>query len=476
MKYVIIGASAAGVQAAEDLRNLDPEGDIRLISEESGPPYSRCLISRYADGRLTEDKLLFKTAHFAEDLGLRHDAGIRVVAIDRDARTVSCDNGERVAYDRILLAMGSRPWVPRIPGLDRAGVHTFHSLEDAKRVAVAAEMAREAVVIGAGFVGLEAAYALARRRLAVTVIERCGQILPNQFDSRGAAIIRDDLESLGVRIVLDQSVSAIDGNGRATGVTVADKPHVRADLVVIATGVEPNRDLAAQAGLETARGIRVNDFLQTSDPDIFAAGDAIEIADISTGRQVPSATWFNAVLQGRYAGQNMAGKGRRYLGSVGIQNAVQFHQIPAISFGQTLVDSDNHDDYEVISTTEGQSVYKKLVLKGNRIVGMIFVGDIQKSGFYSALIRHQVDVSRYRAKLLDGDFSYAAFHDTEQFGQATPFIPEVSCPPDVKFGPDAATGGGRCAGSGPASHVLGWRGSGGAEGEHGQQKSTSFHE
>jgi NAD(P)H-nitrite reductase large subunit len=193
--------------------------------------------------------------------------------------------------------------------------------------------------------------------------------------------------------------------------------------LVIATGVEPNKALAAQAGLDTSRGIRVNDFLQTSDPDIFAAGDAIEIADISTGRQVPSATWFNAVLQGRYAGQNMAGKGRRYLGSVGIQNAVQFHQIPAISFGQTLVDSDNHDDYEVISTNEGRCVYKKLVLKGYRIVGMIFVGDIQKSGFYSALIRHQVDVSRYRAKLLDKDFSYAAFSGAEQFGQQSPYAP-----------------------------------------------------
>lgn len=423
MKYVIVGASAAGVQAAEELRKLDPQGDIRLIGDEPGPPYSRCLISRCADGRLAADRLYFKTAHFARDFNIRHTAGVRVTAIDRDARTVSCANGETVPYDRLLLATGSRPWLPRIPGREHRGVQTFHSLADAASLSAGMETAEAAVVIGAGFVGLEAAYALARRGLSVTVIERCGQILPNQLDSRGAAIVHADLESLGVRIILDQSVSAIDGNGRATGVTIADKPHLRADLVVIATGVEPNKELAVQAGLDSARGIRVNDFLRTSDPCIFAAGDAIEIADITTGRQVPSATWFNAVLQGRYAGHNMAGRGRRYLGSVGIQNAVQFHQIPAISFGQTLVDSDNHDDCEVISANEGSATYRKLVLKGNRIVGMIFVGDIQKSGFYSALIRHQVDVSRYRAKLLDKDFSYAEFSGVEQFGQQSPYLP-----------------------------------------------------
>ena len=421
MKYVSIGASAAGAQAAEDLRALDAASEIRLITEESGPPYSRCLISRYADGRLSESDLRFKTDHFASDRRLRYTAGVRVAALDRAAHTVTCDNGETVPYDKLLLATGSRPWVPNIAGRERKGVYTFHSLQDAKAVAAEAETAREAVVIGAGFVGLEAAYALARRGLKVTVIERCGQILPNQLDAHGAAIIQRDLAALGVEIILDESVSAIDGNGRVTGVTLGERPHVHADLVIVATGVEPNKQLAADAGLETARGIRVNDCLQTTDPDIFAAGDAIEIADITTGRQTPSATWFNAVLQGKYAAHNMAGGRRRYTDAVGIQNAVQFHRIPAISFGQTLVDADSHEDYEVVSEHDGDRVYRKLVLKGNRIVGMIFVGDIQKSGFYTALIRHQVDVSRFRTKLLDKDFSYAAFHSTAQFGQRSPY-------------------------------------------------------
>ncbi len=144
--------------------------------------------------------------------------------------------------------------------------------------------------------------------------------------------------------------------------------------------------------------------------------------DVSTERRAPSATWYSAVLQGKYAAYNMAGRPRTYSGAVGIQNAVQFHQVPAISFGRTMVPERTREDYEVLSATEGEQTYKKLVLKGHRLVGMIFVGDIQKSGFYAALIRHRVDVSRYREKLLDRDFSYALFHDSEQFGETSPYV------------------------------------------------------
>lgn len=421
MTYVIIGASAAGAQAAEDLRKLDPDADIRILTEEAGPPYSRCLISRYADGRLQERDLYFKTDHFAADRRIHYSSGVRVTSIRPGSKTVVCDNGETVAYDKLLLATGSRPWLPAIPGCDLEGVSTFHSLKDAKTIFTQTATARTAVIIGAGFAGLEAAYALARKGLKVAVVERCGQILPNQLDAQGAAIIHRDLERMGVQIILNQSVAAINGTDRATGVILAEKPQVQADFVIVATGTEPNKDLASHAGLETARGIRVSNRLQTSAPHVFAAGDAIEIDDVSTGKRMPSSTWFNAVLQGKYAAYNMAGRTRPYTGAVGIQNAVQFHQIPAISLGQVLVDSDSRENVEVVSLSEGEAIYKKLVLKDGRIVGMVFVGDIQKSGFYGALIRDQVDVSRFRHKLLDKDFSYAAVHDGPQFGQRSPY-------------------------------------------------------
>lgn len=428
MKYVIIGASAAGAQAAEDLRKLDPEGEIQIITEESGPPYSRCMISRFADGRLQENQLFFKTARFAEDRRIRYVSGVRVERINAASKNVVCSNGETVDYDKLLLATGSRPWIPDLPGRELDGVCTFHSLKDAQTIAAWSATARSAVVIGAGFAGLEAAYALARRGIRATVVERCGQILPNQLDAKGAAIIHRDLERMGVQILLDQSVAAITGTGRATGIALADNPQIQADFVIVATGTEPNKELAAEAGFETARGIRVSDRLQTSAPHVYAAGDAIEIDDVTTGRRMPSATWFNAVLQGKFAASNMAGRTRPYTGAVGIQNAVQFHQVPAISLGQVLVPSDSREKYDVISQSESDSAYKKLVLKDGRIVGMVMVGDIQKSGFYGALIRHQVDVSTHCHKLLDKDFSYAVFADGPQFGQRSPYRQEAGAP------------------------------------------------
>lgn len=410
MRYVIVGAGAAGAQAAEDLRKIDPRGDILIIGDEAYPPYSRCLISRYVDGRLSEKDLYFKSTRFLDAWNLRGMFGVKVTAVDRQSKTILCDNGASYSYDRLLLATGSRPWLPPVPGLELREVHTFHSLDDAKRVANLSKTAQAAVIVGAGLAGLEAAYALARRGLKVTVIERCTQILPKQFDQQSADMISADLQAMGVEFLLNESLASIDGNECVASVTVGKNVRIPTDFVVVATGVTPNKDLAAAAGLKTNEGILVDDFLRTSDPNIYAAGDAIEIQDDLGAKRALSATWFNAILQGKYAAYNMGGTERLYTATVGMQNAVQFHRLPAISCGQILVEGGLHEDYEVISVREGNKSYKKLVLKGGKIVGLIFVGDIQKAGFYFALMREKVDVSAYRNKLLDSDFSYAVFH------------------------------------------------------------------
>lgn len=425
MRYVIIGSSAAGAQAAEDLRTLDKDSKIVVVSHEGYPPYSRCLISRYADGRLSESGLYFKTKDFFKKYGVEEILHTTVTKINRPAKKLICENAKEIEYDKLLIAAGARPRFPKIDGLGLTGVTCFHSLDDAHRVAASAAYAREAVVVGAGFAGLEAAYALTRLGIKVTVVERCPQILPNQLDIIASKIIQRDLEELGVEVILNESLISVNGTESVCGVTTADKIHIKCEFVVIATGIVPNKELAEQAGLDTDRGILVDEFLMTSDANIFAAGDCIEIQDVSTGKRTLSATWFNAVLQAKFAARNMAGERKRYTGAVGIQNAVQFHQIPAISFGKTLIEEENSDSYEVISIQSG-NVYKKLVLKENKICGMIFVGDIDKSGFYAALIRHEVDVSKYKDKLLDQDFSYAYFKD-ENFGQIDPYKTIPAC-------------------------------------------------
>ncbi len=420
MRYVIIGASAAGAQAAEDLRKLDKQANITVISAEKHLPYSRCLISRLVDGRLSEDNLYFKTKHFFEDYNLQGVLNTKIVRIDKKANRIISEDNREFAYDKLLIATGSTPWIPKISGIDLNGVYFFHSLDNAHGIMKSLEKAERAVVLGAGFVGLEAAYALSRRGLSVTVVEKASQVLPNQLDNVASQIIQGDLENMGVEIILNESLISVNGNDSVHSVTVADKSQLDCDLLIIATGMKSNIGLLEETGIRTDKGVFVDESLRTSDPNIFAAGDVIEIDDISTGRRVTSATWFNAVLQGKYAAHNMAGLNRKYTQAVGIQNAVQFHQIPAISFGKTQINEEDEQYYDVISIHK-EKVYKKLVLRDGKICGMIFVGDISKSGFYNALIRHQVDVSKYTAKLLDPDFSYAYFKE-EDFGQYNPYI------------------------------------------------------
>lgn len=419
MRYVIIGASAAGAQAAEDLRKLDKESKITVISAEKYLPYSRCLISRLVDGRLSEDNLFFKTKHFFKDYNLDGVLGTEITEIDRKAKRVVSKDDKEFAYDKLLVATGSSPWIPKIDGIGLDGVYFFHSLDNAKGITKDIEKAERAVILGAGFVGLEAAYALSRRGLSVTVVEKASQILPNQLDNVASQIIQRDLEDMGVEIILNESLISINGDNSVHSVTVADKSQLQCDLLVIATGMKPNIGLLEKAGVRTDRGVIVDESLRTSDPDIFSAGDVIEIEDISTGKRVTSATWFNAVLQGKYAAYNMAGLDRKYTQAIGIQNAVQFHQIPAISYGKTQINEEDEPYYDVVSIHKDK-VYKKLVLRDGKICGMIFVGDIAKSGFYNALIRHQVDISKYITKLLDSDFSYAYFKE-ENFGQYSPY-------------------------------------------------------
>jgi len=426
MKYIIIGASAAGMQAAEEIRKIDISADIKVFSKENYYPYSRCLISRYVDGRLKENNFFFKTSHFFEDFNIESLLGTEITHIDKNAKKVFTNDNREYNYDRLLIATGSSPWIYDVEGAGLEGVCTFHSWDDSKNIISLLKDAKKAVIAGAGFIGLEAAYALTKKGAEVTVIEKMSQILPKQTDAAAAGIIQDDLEKMGVKFIFNQSISSIEGNGRVSSVILADRSRLQCGIVIMATGVKPNIEIAEKAGILTGRGILVNEHFRTSDEEIYAAGDVIEIEDITTGKREVSATWFNAVLQGKYAGYNMAGSNRSYRTTVGMQNAVQFHQIPLISFGKVFLEPDDEQKgYEVISTGSG-NVYKKLILNNNKICGMIFVGDILKSGFYAALIRNTVDISGYKPRLLDPDFSYAFFKD-RNFEQYNPYYDTPKC-------------------------------------------------
>ena len=425
MRNVIIGNSAAGIAAAENLRKLDPSLRITVISDENERAYSRCLISRFVDGRLKKEELYFKAEDFYESYNIETLLGDKVIEIDRKKSRLLCKSDKEISYDKLLIATGTRTFHPDIEGLDLEGVCEFHSINDAEDIVSRLKEVREAVVIGAGFVGLEAAYALARQGIGVTIIERCSQILPNQFDAPSSEILLNDICRENVKVILDESLSSIGGkNSEVSEVTMSDGTHLSCQLVILATGIRSNSEMARDSVLKVDKGILVDEFLRTDDPNIFAAGDVIEIDDITTGRRVPSATWYNAVTQGKFAAFNMAGHGKKYTGAVGIQNAVEFHEVPAISFGVTQTTPE--DEYEVISLREGENIYKKLIINGDRICGMILVGDISKSGIFASLIRNQIDISNVKDKLLEPDFSYAYFKDID-FGEKSPYFEIPAC-------------------------------------------------
>ncbi|HHX50099.1 MAG TPA: NAD(P)/FAD-dependent oxidoreductase, partial [Clostridia bacterium] len=287
------------------------------------------------------------------------------------------------------------------------------NLDDAREIKETARRSRRAIVVGGGFVGLEAAYALYRWGLEVTVIEKQPQILPEQFDARAAAILQNDMQAEGLRIITGNGISEIIGPSRwlrlfgknGKGVILDSGERLKAELVVLATGTRPNTFLADQAGVSINQGIIVNSFLKTSVPDVYAAGDVVETIDAVSGKVGLSPIWPNAVVQGRIAGLNMVGKHRLYSRQIGMQNAVEFREVPAMVIGLTQVPLDGE---ELVVYQPNRSFYKKLVLRDDVLLGMILVGDVSQAGVYAALIKNKISIKPFKHYLLNNDFGYSS--------------------------------------------------------------------
>jgi len=403
MRYCIIGNGAAGVTAAETIRSLDPASDITIISDEALPIYSRCLIPDLISGEMSEEELLLRPEDFYEAQGIEALLGRRVASIEPGERRVILADGQEIVYDKLLLATGGSPIIPEIEGIGREGVFGLRTIEDARRIRAASEGAERAVVIGGGMIGLRAAFALHKRELTVTVVEMLPRVLPQQLDDVASQIMSRAIEAEGVELILGQTAQEIVGqDGRVEGVLLADGRRLECELVIVAVGVRPNVDLAEEAGIEIAQGVLVDSRLQTSLPDIYAAGDVAETLDPVTGERTLSALWPSAVEQGRLAGYNMAGVAREYQGALGLLNSVEFAGVPVISVGVVQPEG---DEYEVLATRRG-NIYRKLVLKGDVLVGMILLGEIERAGVYTALIRQRVDIGELKDRLGIRRFNY----------------------------------------------------------------------
>ena len=410
MRYAVIGGSAAAVSAVEAIRSVDKLSPIDLFSDEKTPLFSRVLLPYYVAEELSKPLLNFRPADFFSENDITGHIGTRVQEINPDSKTLVTDEGKSYEYDKLLLATGGNAIIPKISGVDKEGISTLKTMQDAERIFNF--KGERAVVIGAGSIGVESCISMMRRGVRVTLLEQLGHVLPTVFDDEAAAIIRSVIEEMGIEVITGERAVEFTGNGHVQSV-VTSTGEIECDNVILSVGVRPAVELAEKAGIEIGMmgGIKTDRNMMTSSRDIYAAGNVCETFDIARNTPFINAIWPMAVEQGRIAGLNMVGQDTVYAGSVRMNSIGNFIGIPAMSMGVTrsdecsYVDEDCHFQ-EVKKRTK--STYKKLILKNGCIVGAIFigVGQTQRSGIISVLLRRQIDVSDYVSALMSNNLNF----------------------------------------------------------------------
>ncbi len=407
VKYMVIGNSAGGIGAAEAIREVDKAGSIIIISDESYPAYSRPLISEYLAERCSLERMMFRPADFYEKNNVRTLLGSKVVQLDATEHTVKLEDGSRIEWEKLLLATGGLPIVPRMKGIEQNGVFTFTTLDEAKAIdhflsRFGEGMAR-AVVIGGGLIGVSVTEGLVKRGVKVTVVEMKERILNTILDEAASSLEETIIGQAGVDVMTGRTVAEINGSGNVvTGVTLDDGRPVFCDLVIVAIGVRPRTELVAGTGIKANHGIVVDRCMATSQPDVYACGDVAEAYDFVSGENSLTPVWSNAYLGGRIAGFNMTGVPTEYPGGTAM-NSLKYFDLAAVSAGMV---SPPDDSYEVLS--EGRDhTYRKVILKDGLVVGMVFVGDIEKSGIVFALMKDRVNADSFKQRLVAEDFSMA---------------------------------------------------------------------
>jgi len=408
MRYIIVGGSAAAISAVEAIRSVDQKSQIDLFSDEATPLFSRVLLPYYIAEELSKALLNFRSADFFEVNNVTPHLGVRVREIAAASKTIRTEDGNTHPFDRLLIATGGKAIIPPIPGIDKQGVSTLKTMADAERIYNLS--GTKAVVIGAGSVGVETSISLTRRGMKVSLLEQLGHVLPTVFDEEAAIIIRKRIEDLGVEVITGEKALKFTGNGHITSV-ITDTRELECDLVVVAVGLRPDVELAQKAGaaIGSSGGVRVDSQMMTSLPDLYAAGDVAETYDIARDTGFVNAIWPCAFEQGHIAGLNMAGQKTGYDGSYRKNSIGNFIGIPAISMGVTHADACTtcgpEDELREIKRRTKET-YRKLVLRNGRIIGAIFVGQTQKAGLISILLKKKIDVAEFIPLLMSSSLNF----------------------------------------------------------------------
>jgi len=391
--FVIVGAGIAGVSAAESIRKASPDAKIVLLSKEAQLPYYRLNLTRYLASEIGAEHLPLHPEQWYQEQGIELRLSTEVCTVDVEQRCLSLRNGENLSYDKLILAMGSHPFVPPVPGANRENVTILRSRQDAEYILAQIQSDTRVVVIGGGLLGLEAAGALVGKVQSVAVLEGYGWLLPRQLSQTAAVPMERHVRSLGIELYQTVKVKEIVGDERVRGVRLEDGTLVPADLVIISTGVRPNSYVARLAGLEVNSGIVVNNHLQTSQPDVYAAGDVAEHLGVVYG------IWGPSQFQGTMAGLNAAGSVAEFVG-IPRSNVLKVLGFDMFSIGHVAPEDAS---YEVIEGTVNDH-YQSFVFRDSHMVGAILLGDTSQS----AHVKHTVEQKKDCSRILQGDRNVAS--------------------------------------------------------------------
>jgi NADPH-dependent 2,4-dienoyl-CoA reductase/sulfur reductase-like enzyme len=397
MQHIIIGAGPAGVIAAETLRKADPDADITIIGDEPEPPYSRMAIPYYLMDNIKESGTYLRDPkkHFeAKNIEVLQQ---RVDKIDTAGKQVTLADGSKRGYDRLLIATGSHPVSPPIPGLDLPQVHSCWTLEDARQIIKLAQPGSSVVLIGAGFIGCIILEALVKRGIKLAVIETGDRMVPRMLDENAGGLLGSWCRKEGIDVHTSCSVEGIkDAGDKQVEVSLSDGGKLSAALVITATGVKANIDLVKGTDIDTDEGILVNRSMQTSNADVYAAGDVAQGVDFSTGNQQVQAIQPTAADHARIAALNMAGKGSEHHGTLNM-NVLDTVGLVSCSFGMWM-GVEGGDSAQLYNPDEFQ--YINLQFDGDRLVGASSVGKTQHIGVLRGLIESKVGLGEWKQRLM----------------------------------------------------------------------------
>jgi NAD(P)H-dependent nitrite reductase large subunit/NAD(P)H-dependent nitrite reductase small subunit len=399
MKLVLVGNGLAGMRCLEDLLDMAPERyEVTVIGEEPWGNYNRIMLSPVLSGDKSIEDIMLHPHAWYSDKGIHFIAGDAAVKIDRPRKQVYTEKGIVVDYDRLILATGSKPFIPPIKGSDLKGVLSFRDIYDVNTMLEYCKNKKNAVVIGGGLLGLEAAYGLKQRGMNVTVLHLMDRIMDRQLDARASALLKQSIEAKGIPVLTEANTEELIGqDGHVSQLRLKDGTVLEADFVVFAVGIRPNMALAQSAGLRCNRGVMVNDTMQTFDPSIYAVGECIEHRNQTFGLVEP--LWGQAFI----CASHLAEHGSLTFKAPTVPTQLKVSGCDVFSAGNF----EPADDYEdIILNDEKRHIYKRIIIQKDKVIGAVLFGDTEDGAWYAELIADQTPISSIRNKLLFGkDFA-----------------------------------------------------------------------